>query len=271
MAQWYQNEWVPQWHNYSTQPFNDSQATVNYQDMDNSQATVNYQDEMVDQENGNHGNHGNHENHGNGDYETFYLLSHAGRDPVEYFYTQRSIYHILHNKQRLQTGKYRRGDNVLFPILNALCGDDRYEYDIPFHRIHHPNNVERVPNITFNRHRDTHDYEGIYKCWGNSPDQMYALPERSIQLSEIISFLDKRHTHYELNIIGCRGSQQDPYIRIKSDWETEMVIAKSNKNFHDECLLLGDCETVGGKIYRKMSKKMTRKMNRKMNRKSHKN
>jgi len=252
MAQWYQNsygqwgQWQPEWQpNYSTQPFNDSQATVNYQE--NDDATVNYQENHEHLNGNNNGNNSNENGNGEQDYETFYLLSHAGRDPVEYFYTQRSIYHILHNRQRLQTGKYRRGDKVLFPILNALCGDDRYEYDIPFHRIHHPNNVERVPNIVFTRHRDTHDYEGIYKCWGNSPDQMYALPQRAIRLSEIVAFLDQRHAHYELNIIGCRGSSPDPYIRIKSSWETQMVTAKSNGSFEDECLLLGNCETVGGK------------------------
>lgn len=117
------------------------------------------------------------------------------------------------------------------------------------------NHQTRVPNMVFTRREETSDYEGIYKCWHNTPDRMYDLPPGPINLQQIINFLDANHDNYNLTIIGCRGNQTDPYVRFKTDWEPGMIQAKSNESFNRDCLYLGQCTTVYGGTKSKSSLK----------------
>jgi hypothetical protein len=238
---WQENHWQPEWQPEwkETQNFDpNNQNNPNNSNNQNNENNANSQaTEVLEQE---------EEEEEEEEEETFYLLSHAARDPKgpkAFFYTDKQIYHVLENGQRLQTGRYRRRDKVLFPVLSTFCGDDSYGYDIPTHLVNQGN---RVPNISFTRRQETADYEGIYKCWQNTPDRMYDLPEGPINLQQIIKFLDANHNNYTLTIIGCRGNQNDPYVRFKTDWEPNMIQAKSNESFNRDCLYLGDCPTVYG-------------------------
>lgn len=227
--QWSQQQWPQQW-----------QETQNFdQNNQNSQATQVLEEQEEEEE--------EEAEEQEEEEEIFYLLSHAARDPKAFFFTNRQIYHVLENGNRLQTGRYRRRDKVLFPVLSTFCGDDSYGYDIPKHMVNNVDNHQtRVPNMVFTRREETSDYEGIYKCWHNTPDRMYDLPPGPINLQQIIKFLDANHDHYNLTIIGCRGNQNDPYVRFKTEWEPNMIQAKSKESFNRDCLYLGQCTTVYG-------------------------